>query len=855
VRPDNGAEAGAREASGARRAEGRSPAGWSRSTRWGLAGLVAYAALLFAFRPATPLEWDEVLAQRGVVHYDVATHSPQPPGFPAFIFAAKAVNLLARDPLTALQLVVIISALAAVAGTWALARRLGAPPAVAMAAAGLVAASPEFLFTSTVGISDVPGTAAGVLAAVALVAAAEKPALLPLAGAVCGVAMGIRPQIIAVDLPALVWAIASGVRARRWPSLALGALAGGAVTAAFWVPAILLTGARRWWWSTTDHLHYMATVEQPLHLPGARLVDVLRYWFLESFADWRFAAALWILVVAGAVVLVRQGHRRAATLAGSAVGVYVVAAFFTMNETVSMRYMLTVTPFVAILATGALVADRRAVRRVATALVALWCGAAVAWTSPALRERLKPEPVWAALTWVRDRFDPAHTRVVYDGVMTPHVEYLLGPRGFKLEKLEKAKLVGGGERAGEETLFVTPLPVPGAELLFEARHSTRRVVELAWGRYGSCAVSRMKTSHEAVFSPNWQLRADGWQLWGTGRITLPAGSSPALVRLCAGWETISLQRAGAASETLSPKQCVLLPLVPGAAGEIAVSAPPRSATLIPPIELLPMETLRPAGPLASAYMVPQVAHVPGAGGAVWRTDLLVINPHRHPLRITAAFLPTATDNGEAPFVSETVAPDDIFNAPDVLSMPRFAGRGGLGAMLVYAADPTAPCRGESCTFRILARTYNSSAAPAAWRDAEWLPGVPADQAVRPGDLATFGGVSSGEGVRASVGLASWSDEPVRVRVRVLTRGGGVVSDREVAVPAFGHLRLDLAAAVTDGRVEVELVDAPRQSMLVPYVSMVDEATGLPTHRLQDQAPERVPPKGWLPPFPRPLGAG
>jgi hypothetical protein len=161
---------------------------------------------------------------------------------------------------------------------------------------------------------------------------------------------------------------------------------------------------------------------------------------------------------------------------------------------------------------------------------------------------------------------------------------------------------------------------------------------------------------------------------------------------------------------------------------------------------------------------------------------------------------------------------------------------------------------ERCTFALLSRTYNSAAAPGLWRTAEWLPGVAAAQALRPGERALFTHVSSGGGVRASVGLASWSAEPVRALVRVSTPGGALLSGREVEVPTFGHVRLDVDADVVDGRVEVELADAPEQALLVPYVSMVDGASGLPAHRLPDGPIGHLVPEAWAPPLPRSIGA-
>ncbi len=823
---------------------------WPLSSRLALAALAAYGILLWVSRPATPFEWDEVLAQRAVLRYDVANHSPQPPGFPAYIGAAKAVNLVTRNPLLALQVVGIVAALSALAATWALARRMGAPPAAAAAAAALLGASPEFLYSAAVGISDVSGTSAAVAAALALVAAAERPALLPLAGAACGVLAGIRPQSGAVLVPALVWAVAAAVRGRRWRGLALAGLSAAAVAAASWVPAILVTGPQRWWSATTWHVQYMATVERTRHLPGARLGDLASWWLSGSVFGWGFAIPLWALVIAGTVVLVRTGRGRLAALAGGAVALHLVAALFTMNETVSLRYILPALPFMALLAGGALAAPSGLVRRTAAAVVTLWCLAAVAWTSPALIERRQPGPVWAALSWVKEHYDPATTRVVFDGVATPQVQYVLGRAGFQIMAIERANaFLLGPAPPGEQTLYVTPGPVPGAQLLFEAHHRTRRIVQLAWGRYGSCAVSRVPEAGAALFSPEWQVRKDGWQLWGTGRIELRAEAKPAVVRLCAGGEAITLRRPGWPAEAIAPGRCVMAPLLPGAGGALAVSAPPDSVALIPPIQVLPLAALDASSGLASAYMVPQVAHVAGYGGALWRTDLVLFNPQAHPVAVTAQFLATGRDNQVAPTVSGTLAPGQVLDVPDVLALRGFRAAGTVGALLLHATAGGSACASAGCDFLALARTYNARAIPGLWRASEWLPGVAAAQALRQGDTAVFSHVTRSGAVGASVGVASWSDTPVRVEVRVLGPGGGVVETRTLELARFGHAHVPLAADVAGGKVEVELVGAPAGAIVVPYVSLVDRGSGLPAHALADTLPRHVGPAGWVPPYP------
>jgi len=288
---------------------------------------------------------------------------------------------------------------------------------------------------------------------------------------------------------------------------------------------------------------------------------------------------------------------------------------------------------------------------------------------------------------------------------------------------------------------------------------------------------------------------------------------------------------------------------------VAVSAPRDSATLVPPIQILPLAALEARDRLASAYMVPQVAHAPGYAGAFWRTDLVVINPQKHPLRVAAQFLPTGADNRVAAFVADTLAPGQILHVPDILTLPSFKALGKLGAMLVYAVDPTGGCTGDRCNFLVLARTYNSSASPGSWRAVEWRSGVAPAEAVRDGDKAFFTQVSNRGGVRTSVGLASWSAEAVQVRVRLLAPGGRILESRDVELPPFGHLHLPLEAGVFNGRVEVELQGATQDAMIVPYISMVEEASGLPAHLLAERVPGPMAPKKGPPPKPVPLPSG
>ena len=301
------------------------------------------------------------------------------------------------------------------------------------------------------------------------------------------------------------------------------------------------------------------------------------------------------------------------------------------------------------------------------------------------------------------------------------------------------------------------------------------------------------------------------------------------------------------------RQGVPLAVVIGVMGrsEPAEGTAPASASQLPPLELLPPTALGPSAGHAPWYMVPQAAHVVGYRGAVWRTDLVIINRQKHPLGVAAQFLPTGKDNSSGPVVITNLAAGQVLSVPDILALPRFRAAGNFGALLLYATGNAGECEAGACDFFVLARTFNAVTRSDRLRVEEWMGGVGPSAALRPGDKAVFSHVTRSSVSKASVGVASWSKLPVRVRYEVFEAGGREIEKRELELPRFGHVHVLLEAEVNDGRVEVEVVGHDGGAMVIPYVSMVDGRTGLSSHVLPDAMPSRAVPKGWRPPMPEP----
>ncbi len=545
-------------------------------------GCGAYGLLLLLLRPASPFEWDEVLYQRALDGYDVARHSPHPPGAPAFVGAAGLVRLAVGDPQLALQLVTVACALAALLLVFGLARTEVADRSTAFAGAAVLAAMPAFLFYSNVGLSDVPATAGLLGAMLACLRALDEPRRLPVAAGVAALALGIRPQLIPALLPVGLAAVVVGVRRRAWKPLAVALGVGVAVSAAIWLPAVLATGIERFRAALADHSRYWIQVEKGVRLPGAPLGKVVQHWLLEPLGSPPTAVAFWILAALGAVAWWRSGRRRLVVVAGGTALVYVVSAAFAMNLNASIRYVLPTLALAALLAGGVLAIRGRWVRAVLGVALVAWAGVGLAWGWPVLAKRREPAPVWSALTWVTEHHDPRRTTVVFDGAFRPHALYVLGRAGFNPELVEGDRVYPAELRPRGDVVLVTPWPIPGSEVLFERVWPSPALRQLTMGRYARCTVQRAPPGHGPLFSPGFHSEERGLVLWGTGRIQL-GGGPPLSAQVCPLTFPVTLELPGSPPTVVERGSCRDVTLAPGPPGTVTLRAPAKLHALLRPM--------------------------------------------------------------------------------------------------------------------------------------------------------------------------------------------------------------------------------------------------------------------------------
>lgn len=400
----------------------------------GLTLATALARLLTL--PSVPENTDALFFTRGVLHYSVLDVSPHFPGYPVFIWLAKAASLVTGDPLRGLH---VVSALASALTLWFLARTAGAlrrwtgggPGEVRWAAlvAGLLwAFSPLAWNTGTEALSDAAGlcvAAAALWWTIRGLEPAPTGRWLVGAAGLAGVTLGVRLADLGLLLP-VAYAVWQG---RSRPSLRPGR---GPSTLAAAVGAFLLAVAvwLGWQWeregmglvvAAEKHLagHYERWGESILTDPDVSsrpwrllhtvsVVGFAGFWPGEPWPRLLVTLALSALLAAGTWRLVRSPRR-----AGLLLLLWLVpyAAEVLVNFDLALfRYAL---PLVAGLVVIAALGLPRKTAGWITGL-ALAGGLAVTSVPLARRHQQAPRLGYRLTRWMEARLDPARDVILVD---------------------------------------------------------------------------------------------------------------------------------------------------------------------------------------------------------------------------------------------------------------------------------------------------------------------------------------------------------------------------------------------------------------------------------------------------------
>jgi hypothetical protein len=382
---------------------------------------VIFCVFHLPYQPASLEDLDSINFALGVREFNVAQHQPHPPGYPVYIFAAKAANLLTGSEVAALGAVSIVAGTLGVLAVGALFRRLdaGGSPAWWIAATVLATASPLYWFSAARPLSDTMGLAAAVAIQATLLSASTDRVFLAAAfGA--GFAAGIRSQVVWLTLPLMIFqAVRRGHGHHEGPASSTSSAAAhagllvayGAGVSVWAVPLMLLSGGPTGYLRalTSQGSEDFSGVRMLLTSPTPReLFNAFYFTFVAPWATWWIAAPVLVFFCFGVVVLARVDRRAAVVLAVA----FAPYLFFHMifQETVTGRYALPLVIPIAYCATAGARALPRRLGLVTIALIAV-VSAHVGGTSVAAYARDKP-PAFRLLDDVRSAGAAVHTAPV-----------------------------------------------------------------------------------------------------------------------------------------------------------------------------------------------------------------------------------------------------------------------------------------------------------------------------------------------------------------------------------------------------------------------------------------------------------
>jgi len=229
----------------------------------------------------------------------------------------------------------------------------------------------------------------------------------------------------------------------------------------------------------------------------------------------------------------------------------------------------------------------------------------------------------------------------------------------------------------------------------------------------------------------------------------------------------------------------------------------------------------PVSSVSDVLYVPAAAHVAGAAGTDWRTDLEVLSAGTVQASYRIDFLPAFQDNRNPEYVLLALDAGSSVRYRDVLESLFEAS--GTGALRLAIGT------GE---VMVTSRTYNQSA---SLTYGQFIPGMTMDEALGAGQRARLIQLSyspaSDHGFRTNLGFASASGETTEVVVMLYRGDGTLIGTRSYTLlPYTYYQETNAFASVTSDEVDNGFAVVQSDSATAAYfafASVVDNRSGDP----------------------------
>jgi len=217
------------------------------------------------------------------------------------------------------------------------------------------------------------------------------------------------------------------------------------------------------------------------------------------------------------------------------------------------------------------------------------------------------------------------------------------------------------------------------------------------------------------------------------------------------------------------------------------------------------------------YLIPAAAHVAGLEGTNWVSDIVIHNPTGGAAAVTAYFLERGQDNSASTGVRVTVGAQQSVKLEDVVE-DTFGRTETSGAVLL----------GSDRELVVTSRTYNDAETGTY---GQHVPGIPAAEAVGPGEEVRLIQLTANDRYRTNVGFASLTAEFTTIDVELFGSDGHSVGSGSWTLAPYGYNQVtDIVDAVGGAPVDDAYAivgSSTPGARYLTYASVIDNRTGDP----------------------------
>jgi hypothetical protein len=489
-----------------------------RGTAFGL--LLAIFLTRLISLSASLWEWDDILFARALSNYDVAAHSPHPPGYPVYVMLARIPYWLLKDELKALSVIGLIFSSLLAPALFYFYREVFQNRRIAIAGTLLTSFAPTVWVYSGAARSDETGLTLGIIGLTLIIRGLQSRKSLIAGCALLGLGMGVRVTLFPVIGPAIAVVFFARLRRREWRLVAICLAVGTIGLLTWYVPMLIDTGWERYCYAAKWQTKGLLVSDTIFYNTGSM---ALWHRFTRFFRHvWGPAWLMSSIYGLSLLGLISLALKRSWRIIGWMFVCFLPYLLFTLmiNTPVNAHYysmpylpLFTGLAVCGLLIPPTLMKNPQSCRWLENAgfiiIIVLTIGSVV-WLYPIIKIRhIEASPPIRAIEYLKRRMDPQSDTLFTDGIFTPHLDfYAPDLKNYVIQQSRTPETNLICPMILENRIFaLTNDPSFGSSLSeFHWGGNQRRGNRLYWlstGVYCHAYVTEVTDSRRVVFQSGW----------------------------------------------------------------------------------------------------------------------------------------------------------------------------------------------------------------------------------------------------------------------------------------------------------------------------------------------------------------